>query len=46
MALLLRGGRVLCPTHGIDRELDVLAEGDRITRLAGGIAPPGSRIHT
>jgi len=42
MALLLRGGRVLCPTSGIDRESDVLCDAERIARVARGIAPPAS----
>jgi dihydroorotase len=45
MSLLLRGGRVLSPstgTSGIDAHLDVLLDGDRVARMARGIAPPSS----
>ena len=34
MKRLLKGGRVVDPAAGIDGELDVLIEGDRIARVA------------
>ncbi|RNC81671.1 MAG: dihydroorotase [Phycisphaera sp.] len=36
-SILIRGGRVIDPASGTDDTLDVLIEGDRITRIAKGI---------
>jgi dihydroorotase len=37
--LILKGGRVLDPSSGLDGVLDVAVEGGKIARIAAGIAP-------
>jgi dihydroorotase len=44
--LLLRGGRVLDPSQGLDETLDVLLVEGRVAELAAGIDPPeGAGVH-
>ncbi len=42
--ILLRGGRVISPADGLDRELDVYLEGDRVVRLAAGQRPASPAV--
>lgn len=43
--LLIRGGRVVDPVHGRDGEMDVLIEGEAVSRVAKGIpAPAGAHV--
>lgn len=38
MRWLIQGGRVIDPSQGLDEELDLLIEGDRVRALAAGLA--------
>jgi dihydroorotase len=44
MPLLLRGGRVLSPATELDREADLLIDGDRIVRIGRGVAAGGAKV--
>ncbi len=44
MSLLIRGGRVLDPASGVDRQADVLIDGDRIARVEPGITAGAARV--
>ena len=45
-ALLLRGGRVVDPSRGLDRTLDVLIVDARIAQIGAGLtAPEHARVH-
>jgi len=41
MRLLIRGGRVVDPDSGVDGQLDLLVDGERIARVERGIGPSG-----
>jgi dihydroorotase len=41
--ILLRGGRVVDPSEGLDGLLDVLLDGERIAALGPGLEAPGAR---
>jgi len=41
--LVLKGGRVVDPSSGLDGALDVAVENGRIARVAAGIAPADAR---
>ncbi|GAB5495451.1 MAG: dihydroorotase [Phycisphaerales bacterium] len=43
-SILIRGGRVIDPASGTDDTLDVLIEGERITRIAKGIDAGNSQV--
>jgi dihydroorotase len=42
--LLLRGGRVVDPSRGVDETLDVLLEGGRVARAAAKLPAKGARV--
>src|SRR5262249_20731757 len=42
--MLLRGGRLIDPASGTDRETDVLIENGRITRIATGVRSSGRTV--
>jgi len=44
MSLLVRGGRVLDPSSGVEHDADVLIEEGRVTRIARGIAEADQAI--
>jgi dihydroorotase len=44
VALLLRGGRVIDPSIGLDNVCDVLVEGDRIAEVGKDLSAPGATV--
>jgi len=44
MKRLLKGGRVVDPANGIDGELDILIDGDRIVRVGRGLPADGAQV--
>jgi dihydroorotase len=44
MMRLLKGGRVVDPANGIDGELDILIDGDRIVRVGRGLPVDGAQV--
>jgi dihydroorotase len=44
MMRLLKGGRVVDPANGIDGELDILIDGDRIVRVGRGLPADGAQV--
>lgn len=44
MQLLIKGGRVIDPAHGIDKYLDIYVKDGKIARLAKDLSVPGAQI--